>query len=233
MTTSPIRLSPSGPVITNENGAPLTFGPGARVRLTELCSTMTGTTDVPQCPEVISANGFGDSTALTLTLDAPNEKFRYRANLSLDLVSSATAAGGIVVLYLDTSVDNGQTFTNRVANSHQIGTGINSIDPGHPAEGRQIEIWMPLTGGSSLGVDNSSPPASLQIRAQAQLVYGASGTVKVFSNASEPATAAVTAGTTANAKGKEGKAAQPQPLECSQQVSGLNGTIHMELEECF
>jgi hypothetical protein len=173
---------------------------------------MTGTLAVPECPAVISPNGFGDSNAMTLTLDAPTANYRYRANLSLDIVSSATASGGVVVLYLDTSVDNGATFTNRAANSHQINTGIDSEHSGHPAEGRQVQIWMPLTPGSHLGVDNTTPPPSILVRSRAQLISGNAGEVEVFSNAEE---------------------AGDGHGDCSEQVSGLNGTIHMELEECF
>lgn len=42
-----IRLSPSGPVIGNAQDAPLDFGPGARLRLAEALSTIGGTTTIP------------------------------------------------------------------------------------------------------------------------------------------------------------------------------------------
>jgi hypothetical protein len=214
MTTPPIRLSPSGPVITNAGGAPLTFGEGSRVRLVELVSPMSGTKAVPECPHVICPDGFSEDDALTLTLTAPNSQYKYRANLSLDLVSRATAAGGVVVLYLDTSVDGGSTFTTRAKNSHQIGTGIDSIHPANAAEGRQAQVWLPLTAGQALGVDSSgaTPTTTIKMRARAQLISGTVGIVEVFSNASE---------------------AGDGFGDCSEKVTELNGTIHMELEECL
>ena len=65
MTESPIRLSPSGPII-GKGGSP---GPGARLRLTEATSTMGGTLDIPTVPGVIGPGGFGTPAALVLTLD--------------------------------------------------------------------------------------------------------------------------------------------------------------------
>jgi hypothetical protein len=214
MSTTPMRLSPSGPVITNEQGAPLSFGPGARVRLTETVSTMEGSTAIPECPQVISAEGFGSSNAITLVLDTPNSQLRYRANMSLDLASRSTLGGGLVVLYLDTSVDAGANFTNQVKNSHQINTGINASESLTPPEARQAQIWMPLISGNSLGVsaNANSPSPSLQLRARAQLISGASGIVEVFSHSSE---------------------AGDGFGDCSEAVTGMNGTIHLELEECF
>jgi hypothetical protein len=175
---------------------------------------MEGTRAIPECPNVISADGFGSNSAITLVLDSPNPQLRYRANMSLDLASRSTLGGGLVILYLDTSVDAGANFTNQVKNSHQINTGINASGSDTPPEARQAQIWMPLIAGSSLGVSSSSnsPSPSLQLRARAQLISGVSGIVEVFSHSSE------------NGDGFG---------DCSDVVTGLNGTIHLELEECF
>src|SRR6187549_359038 len=63
-----IRLSPSGPVIGNTEGGPLSFGPGARLRLSEANSVMGGSLALPTVPDVISPDGFGDIDAIVLTL---------------------------------------------------------------------------------------------------------------------------------------------------------------------
>jgi hypothetical protein len=168
---------------------------------------MTGTLDVPECPALICADGFGRTDAITLTLEAPNQAYNYRANLSLELRSQATSGGGIVVLYLDVSADGGANFTNRAKNSHQIGNGMGEL-----IEGRQAQVFMPLTSGASLGVSSDASNTSLQLRARAQLISGNDGIVEVFSNAEE---------------------AGDGFGDCPDRVTGLNGTIHLELEEVF
>lgn len=214
MQTPPLRLSPSGPVITNEAGAPLTLGPGARIRLTEVVSVMVGDTKIPECPETISGNGFGkpEAEAIVIQLEDPNPKYRYRANISLDLVSKATTGGGVVILYLDASIDAGKTFRNVVKNSHHIGSGYDSTQPEEGAEGRQAQLWMPMVTGQGLGIPYGETAPSIQIRGRAQLISGPEGIVRVNSNQTE----------TGDGWG-----------DCKDPVSGLIGTIHYELEECF
>jgi hypothetical protein len=195
MNDSPIRLSPSGPII----GKGTFPGPGARLRLTEAVSTMGGSQSIPTTPDVVSPDGFGNPTALVLTLDAPKEKLSYRANLSLDVINTSTNEGGEVVLYLDVSLDGGVNYTNRAKNVHVINSTVTDI------EGRPMDVWLPLTLGSALGIADSSPPPSIKLRARAQLVAGNNATM-----VSSPGTSG---------------GGSP--------VADLNGSIHMQLEECL
>jgi hypothetical protein len=195
MTDSPIRLSPSGPVI----GKASTPGPGARIRLTEATSVMGGSQAIPTVPDVISPDGFGVPTPIVLTLDAPKEALHYRANLALDVIDSASNPGGEIVLYLDVSIDGGTTFTNRAKNAHVINSSLSNV------EGRQMQVWLPLTLGSALGISDATPPANIKLRARANQVVG--------SNSLAVSSLATSDGGTP--------------------VDGLNGTIHMELEECL
>ena len=195
MTDSSIRLSPSGPII----GKATSPGPGARIRLTEASTVMGGSQAIPTVPDVISPDGFGQLTALVLTLDAPKETLRYRANLALDVINSATTPGGEVVLYLDVSIDGGTTYTNRAADAHIINSTTTEV------EARQMQVWLPLTLGSVLGISDATPPPSIKLRARANRVLGSS------------AVAVHSLGTS----------------DGSPPVPGLNGTIHMELEECL
>jgi hypothetical protein len=59
--------------------------------------------------------------------------------------------------------------------------------------------------GSSLGIDDSTPTASIKLRARANMPLGAGAALRVSSVAASGGTS----------------------------VTGLQGTIHMELEECF
>lgn len=201
----PVRYSPSGAVILNSGGAPLSFGSGARLRLTEALSVMGGSLSVPEVADVISPDGFGDPDALVLTLDAPKQHLQYRAKLSLDVVNTSTNVGAEVVLYLDTSIDGGTTYTNRAKVVHVI--DAQNETGGTNAEGRNMDVYLPLILGTSLGVDDSEPTATIKLRARANLPVGDTTKVLVSSLATS---------------GGGGDA-----------VSGLTGTIHMELEECF
>lgn len=189
-----IRLSPSGPVI----GKATSPGPGARLRLTEATSVMGGSQAIPSVPDVISPDGFGVPNPLVLTLDAPKQALHYRANLSLDVNDSSTSPGGEVVLYLDVSLDGGASYTNRAKNAHTINSTTTGV------EGRPMQVWLPLTLGTDLGINDATPPASIKLRARANKTLGSGLTVSSLatSNGGSP-------------------------------VSGLNGTIHMELEECL
>lgn len=194
MTESPIRLSPSGPIIGK--GTP---GLGARLRLTEVTSVMGGSQAIPNVPDLISADGFATSNPLVLTLDAPKPNLHYRANLSLDVINTSTNEGGEVVLYLDLSLDGGTTYANRVKNAHVINSTVTDV------EGRPMQVFLPLTLGSDLGINASPPPASIKLRARANWVLGSSSLM---------VSSVATSGG-------------------SSPVSELNGTIHMELEECL
>lgn len=198
MTDTQVRLSPSGPIIGKVHvPGP---GPGARIRLAEVTSTMGGSQAIPSAPDVIGPDGFGAPAALILTLDAPKEALRYRATLALDVRNTATSPGGEVVLYLDVSIDGGTTYANRAKNVHSV----NSTHTEFP-EARQMQVWLPLTLGSALGVSDATPPASIKLRARANQVVGSSA-VEVDSHATSGG---------------------------GSPVSDLNGTIHMELEECL
>lgn len=193
--TIDIRLSPSGPVIA-------TMAEGARLRLTETNGTMGGESVViPTVPDLICPDGFGETDAYTLQLGSPKEGLEYRAKLALDVNNFSTDSVGTVFLYLDTSVDGGVTWTNRVVNSHQVDFEAS----GTHTPARMIEIWMPLTLGTSLGVDEAVPTPNLRLRARA--AANASLAMEVYA----PASATLGAGT----------------------VTGLAGTIHLELEECL
>jgi hypothetical protein len=72
-------------------------------------------------------------------------------------------------------------------------------------EGRQMQVWLPLILGSALGVSDATPPANIKLRARANQVLGSSG-VAVSSLATS---------------------------DGGTPVDGLNGTIHMALEECL
>lgn len=195
--TLPIRYSPSGAVLA-------TLGAGARLRLTEANSVMGGSLAVPAVADVVSANGFGDPTAIVLTFTNPKEANLYRAELSLDVQNTATNVEGEVVLYLDTSVDGGTTWTNRVKCSHLI-DALNEAGA-TTGESRQVQINLCNIQGSSLGVDDgpTDPTASLKIRARMNKTQGTNGAILVNS----PATSG---------------GGSP--------VTGLEGTIHFCLEE--
>lgn len=198
-----IRQSPSGPVIANSGGGPLEFGPGARLRLTEGQVVMGGSQAIPASPDVIGPDGFGDPDATVLTLSAPKEALQYRAKLSLDVVNLVTNAPAEVVLYLDTSVDGGTVYTNRAKCVHVL-SSINTGGVSGVVWERHIDVYLPLILGTSLGVDDSAPTANLKLRARANTPVGAA-------NVSSLGTS-----------GGGGSA-----------VTGCNGTIHIELEECF
>lgn len=194
----PVRYSPSGAVIA-------TFDSGARLRLTESSLVMGGSLAIPAVADVIGPDGFGDADALVLTLDKPKTLSKYRANLMLDIANSATNVGAQVVLYLDTSVDGGTTWTNRAKAMHKI-DALNEAG-GVTLEVRPASVFLNLIEGGSLGVDDSAPTptASLKIRARANAPVGTIGQVFVDSLATSGGTP----------------------------VTGCQGTIHMELEECL
>lgn len=157
-----IRLSPSGPVIGNTAGGDLSFGPGARLRLVETNSPMSGALIIPTVPDVLSPFGFGDVNAIVLSLPTPKAELEYRGKLVLDVQNQSTNLGGQVILYLDVSVDGGATYTNRVANAHECPPAVAG-----QLYTRQCEVWMPLLSGEFLGVITNTTP-SIKLRARAQ-----------------------------------------------------------------
>lgn len=73
-------------------------------------------------------------------------------------------------------------------------------------EGRFVECLMSMTLGSALGINDASPPADLILRARAELCLGIVGDIEVSSPSTSPGGSPVT---------------------------GLTGSLHLELEECF
>lgn len=180
-----------------------TLAAGAVLRLTEAASTLTGNTSIPTIPDVICPDGFGNTDAIVLTLPSPKEGLSYRANLSLDIVNNSTDVQGAVALYLDVSVDGGTVYQNIYKNGHLI-------EPIHPSLsgdfiGRQIQLWFPLTTGAALGVVDATPTPSIKLRARAAQCTLAG--VEVSSD--------------------------PSITGSELTVNGLNGTFHMQLEECL
>lgn len=210
-----IRLSPSGPVIGNTGGAPLEFGPGARLRLAEAVTTMGGSQAIPDDtvsgPEfaMISPAGFSDTganPALVLTLDNPNPALSYRAHLTLDIQNTTTNVVGEVTLYLDTSVDGGTTWTEQTKTGHMVTSG-HTTNLGNNDGFQSVEAWLPMELGSALGVlSGATPSPSIKLRARA------------YNNVP-------------NATPNASLQVSSEPTMTG--ISGLGGTIHMELEELF
>lgn len=196
--TLPIRYSPSGAIIA-------TLDTGARLRLAEATTPMTGTVDVPFPAGVIGAGGFGANPPLRVALTRPKATLRYRAKLSLDLTNVSTSNQGGVTLYLDTSLDGGGTWTNQAKNFHYVNAN-QGPDQSSYIEGRYAECLMSMKLGSALGIDDSSPPADVMVRSRAELSLGVVGNVQVSSLATSPGGSPVT---------------------------GLTGTLHLEIEECL
>lgn len=73
-------------------------------------------------------------------------------------------------------------------------------------EARQMQVWLPLVLGSALGIKDATTPASIKLRARANQVVTGANEISVNSQS-------ISGGTTP--------------------VADLNGTIHMELEECL
>lgn len=147
----PIRLSPSGPNLNNAGGAPFAPGPGARLRLVEAQTTITGTLTIPTAPTTI-AQQLG-LTTFFLQLTQPDPNLEYRADILLDVVNPTTNVSAQVELYLDTSTD-GATWLEVASNAHVVGF----------SGARQIRLDKKLTAGSAIGVGVGQP--NLYVRAR-------------------------------------------------------------------
>lgn len=134
-----LRLSPSGPVITNVVGAPLKFGSGARLRLVESTSTCGAGNTIPTVPAIL-ANPIGTGT-VSASLVGPSPGLAYRATVLCDVMNPTTNVTQQVELYIDTSPD-GVTWTERASNSHVVAAGT----------ARMIRLDLPLSSGASNGV---------------------------------------------------------------------------------
>ena len=203
--TEQIRLSPSGKPIENAGGGPLTFGEGARLRLTEGQIPMGGSTKIlgtALASSAISEDGFGvPATTNPFVLDFINPKpnLNYRACMSLELINADPSAFGRVLLFVDVSVDGGTVWNNAAVSSWAV--YANSITSGETTiVGNQVTAlaMLTLTPGSVLGV--TALTGALKFRVRAQMVTG--NDVDVFSEAANGETA-------------------------------LTGSIHFWAEECF
>src|ERR1700749_2812495 len=111
-----IRLSPSGPVITNGTPqGPFQPGNGARLRLAEATSTISATGNtIPTAPAVIGFT-LGANPAIVPALSAPNDGLFYRATVSCDVSNPSTNVIGEVQLYIETRVDGGTPWPQQEA----------------------------------------------------------------------------------------------------------------------
>jgi len=138
----PIRLSPSGPILANENGAPFVPGPGARLRLVEAYGTC-GSNPIPTVPAVI-----GDpigQPGFELHIDAPKQLLQYRATAVCEVRNPTTNETQSVQLYWDTSID-AVTWVNQSSNTHQVEAGTT----------RLIRHDLPLLAGAAYGVTTNA-----------------------------------------------------------------------------
>jgi hypothetical protein len=164
--TLPIRYSPSGTVIAN-------IGAGFRIRCVEELSVMGGSSAIPTIASTICTDGFGGADPVLLELDNPQAASKYRAELRCDLFNTTSATNSVIALSIQTSVDEGDTWTTRVLNAHivqpQLGVGVE--DNG---QAREASVTMVMISGTALGIVDGTTE-KLQVRAQA--TSDGSGTV--------------------------------------------------------
>ena len=152
-----LRQSPSGPLVENEGGGGLTFGPGARLRMTEFGSVIgDGSEPLPTLAAAVTLTGFtGDPLVLAFTNPKPN--LYYRAETHCELICSTTLALADATLLLDTSIDGGVTWVNRASNVHKI---LNNIPGGQV----HCELEFTKLAGSALGVTVTTEELLLRVR---------------------------------------------------------------------
>ena len=163
--SSPIRLSPSGPIVGNTTGGQYSPGPGARIRLVQGHTTVSATTQIPTTPATGTVIGptLGGAVSITQQLDNPQPGAQYRAQIKCNLANQATT-DGVVTLFLDTSTD-GAAWTEAASNQHHVTGG--TLAAGQVGTGsRMAELELPLTLGSSIGVTSNPPSPTLYVRAR-------------------------------------------------------------------
>lgn len=173
-----VRLSPSGPNIVNSDGGPFDPGHGARIRLVEASTTITGTITIPTTPTELG-NPMG-GTAYRLLLDAPDPGHYFRVTTLVDVLNPTTNANAAVELYVDLSTD-GASWTEYASNSHLIGF----------SGARQIRCDMKLKLGSAVGVQAGQ--ANMYVRTRIGASSGG-GVVLVESSATPGDTAILSVG---------------------------------------
>jgi hypothetical protein len=170
--TAKLRLSPSGPVLGE-------IGGGFRLRMVDIQSPMAGSLAIPTQSAVACSDGFTGSEPIILELLNPKPENKYRAEFRMDLVNNVTNSSDQVVIFIETSVDDGLSWTVRSKNGHLINSaGVASTLP----MAREASLALPFILGSSLGV--AADTESLKMRVSCQLSVGTAGDVL----ASVPAT---------------------------------------------
>lgn len=172
----PLRLSPSGPVVTNSSGAPYAPGVGTRTRMVQGQCLVDPGSLITATPITIGPVPGDDLLRPSLPLPLPG--LRYRASVTVD-VQNPGPDTSTVSLYLDTSLD-GATWTEAASNAHQVAGGARVSNGA-----RQCTLELLLTLGAVLGVVTSTP--RLYVRAR---VATTSGTLCLL-NSSGPDAAAV------------------------------------------
>lgn len=155
-----IRISPSGPFVTNDDGGIFDPGPGARIRLAQGHCTVATVTQIPTTtPAVIGP--VLNTTPLVVSLSNPKPNCQYRATIVCDVSSEMTVRGD-VTLYLDTSIDNA-AWIEAASNVHYVAGG-GAANGSNGA--RQIRLDLTLTPGADLDVTSAPAPAALYVRAR-------------------------------------------------------------------
>jgi hypothetical protein len=157
MPTATLRLPPSGPEVVNDGGGPLSFGPGARLRMTEFGSVIgDGSEPLPTLAAAVTLTGFTGSP-LVLSFTNPKPDLYYRAETHCALICSSTNPDAQAEMFLDTSIDGGVTWTNRASTTTRV---LNNIPGGQTFA--QLDAAKML--GSDLGVGLTTAELLLRVR---------------------------------------------------------------------
>jgi len=175
-----IRISPSGPDVTNDAGGGFAPGSGARLRLAERTTEIGTTTNIIDTTErVIGSQLLADPnpTQLVATLDSPDPNKQYAAYIRLDVFNTDTTTVINITLQLQVSVDGGTTWVDLQNNEHGVApavTGAASPDGEHADSGgfRQIEMRRPLVLG---GVGFLVVPTTTSLKVRATVTADAAG----------------------------------------------------------
>jgi hypothetical protein len=117
-----IRLSPSGPQITNLNGSVLSLtGPGLQLRLDE-ASTPIGTHSSISTTPVDIASNPASGPPIIARLENPNAGYYYRGEVSVDIqnAASVTTRGEIA---MHVSYDEGATWMPLTSTQFEVEEG--------------------------------------------------------------------------------------------------------------
>jgi hypothetical protein len=167
-----LRLATSGAVLKNAQGGYLDLGTGAMLRLAEGYTVVGGTLQITTTPQTLGSVLDG-GTVLVQELDSPDANLRYRASLSVDVVNDNTSTSAEVVLFIDTSVDNGVTWDEQVNNSHFLGAGSGSA--GSAENGMHCRLDMTMRLGSALVGGIPAETLALKVRGRIAVVGAVTG----------------------------------------------------------